>query len=102
MTNGARRTVGVALVDWSRWDRRVVSPFGFAQGRLWSLVVGRLTLIIRFGLRGFASCCGERLRLLAAVAIDGDCLEAKLPSLDVGFGDFIHGGRLGQVDRLAV
>src|SRR5271166_4798964 len=42
----------------------------------------------------------EWLRLLRAVAIDGNCLQPQLPRLDVGFADLFHGGRLGHVDGL--
>ena len=52
------------------------------------------------GLGGFGPGGGERLRLLASVAIDGDGFEAELPGLKVGFGDFVDRCRLGQVDCL--
>ena len=42
----------------------------------------------------------KRLRLLAAIAIDGDCLQAELPRLEVGFHDVFHAGVLGKVDGL--
>ena len=35
----------------------------------------------------------KRLRLLASVAIDGDCLQAELPGLEVGFRDVFDAWR---------
>ena len=42
----------------------------------------------------------KRLRLLAAIAINGDCLQAELPRLEVGFHDVFHAGVLGKIDGL--
>ena len=44
----------------------------------------------------------ERLRLLGAVAVDGDRLQAQLPRLDVGFGDLVHGGDSGMLMVLEI
>src|SRR5580658_4354266 len=54
---------------------------------------------IIFGrVRGLAAGGGERLRLLASIAIDGYGFEAELPGLDVGFGDIVDGSVVWQVD----
>src|SRR5881409_3534052 len=50
---------------------------------------------LRAGLHGV-----ERLRLLAAVAVDRDRLQAEAPGLDVRLLDVFHGRLLGDVDRL--
>src|ERR1700677_1277259 len=54
---------------------------------------------IIFGrVRGLAAGSGERLRLLASIAIHGYGFEAELPGLDVGFRDIVYRGWIRQVD----
>ena len=43
---------------------------------------------------------GERLGPLRAVTIDGDGLQAHLPSIDVGLHDLVHGDSIRHVDCL--
>ena len=56
--------------------------------------------IVLGGVRSLGAGGRERLRLLAAIAIDGDCLQAQLPGLEIGFHDVFHAGVLGKIDRL--
>ena len=42
----------------------------------------------------------ERLGALGSVAVDGDGFEAETPGFDVGLGDVVDGGIVGQVDGL--
>ena len=60
-------------------------------GALARLVSGRSSL--RPGRR-------QRLRLLAAIAIDGHRLQPQLPGLKISLHDFFHGSRFRQIDRL--
>ena len=52
------------------------------------------------GFGGLGSGSGERLRLLASIAIDGDGLQSETPGLHVGIGDIVDRCILGQVDGL--
>ena len=49
---------------------------------------------------GLGACGRQRLRFLAAVAIDGYCFQAELPGLDVGFADVFDRSILREIDRL--
>src|SRR5205823_5752247 len=75
------------------------------------LVGDRLTLVRQFAADGGGADAkqletrlvfrgGERLRALAAVAVDGDGLEAELPGLVVRLLDLFDGGVARHVDGL--
>src|SRR4051794_14663762 len=109
MTLGFRRTLRVVLVDRLFEDAANFSLDGELEvsyraslGRTGRnarshIVLATPIFFSRFG--GLGSRRGKRLRLLAAVAIDGDCLDALLPGLEIGFGDIFDRSVLGQVDR---
>ena len=67
---------------------------GSGNRRLDVILGGRLAL----GLLGVGA---QGLGGLGAVAVDRQRLDAAIPGLDVGVGDVLDGGGLGQVHRLA-